>query len=54
MLLVSEIFYLRRDLQRALSIDFSLPADQSGEISTKQEDRSLQEFACLSDEYTKT
>ena len=53
MLLVFEMFYLRRNLQRALSIDFPLPVDQNAEISTKQENRSLQEFACLSDEFTK-
>ena len=54
MLLRFEIFYIRRDLQRALSMDLSLPVDQNAETSSKQEDRSLQEFACLSDEYTKT
>ena len=54
MLLVFEMFYLRRNLQRALSIDFPLPVDQNAKISTKQENRSLQEFACLSDEFTKT
>ena len=52
MLLVFEMFYLRRNLQRALSIGFPLPVDQNAEISTKQENRSLQEFACLSDEFT--